>query len=122
MSTALELQWRSQAERRRRIIKLMLMVTFGFAIVTILLCLWVPQPLFSRPKLSQTSDPARLQGHVQMLSIQCSPRDQSHTDNLDRAAAYIREQFLEASGRVIEQPFDVEGRTYRNVVASFGPE
>jgi Zn-dependent M28 family amino/carboxypeptidase len=124
MSTALELEWRSQAERRRRIIKLMLMVTFGFAIVTILLCLWVTQPLFSRPKLSQPStvDPARLRGHVQMLSIQCSPRDQSHTDNLDRAAAYIREKFLEASGRVIEQPFDVEGRTYRNVVASFGPE
>src|ERR1700682_4413388 len=103
MSRALELQWRSQAERRRRIIKLMLMVTFGFAIVTILLCLWVNQPLFSRPKLSQNStvDPARLQGHVQMLSIQCSPRDQSHTDNLDRAAAYIREKFLEASGRGI---------------------
>ena len=124
VSTALELQWRSQVECRRRIIKLMLLVIFGFAIIVLFLCLWVTQPLFFKPQLSQSSavDPARLQAHVQMLSVQFSPRDQSHTENLDRAAGYIREQLLEAGGKVTEQPFAVEGRTYRNVIASFGPE
>src|SRR5450432_2611197 len=124
MSTAVELQWRSQAERRRRVIKLMLLVICGFAIVAILPSFWVAQPLFSKAQLSQTRtvDPARLQAHVQMLSLQFSPRDQSRPENLDRTASYIGEQFLEAKGRVTEQPFDLDGKTYRNVIATFGPE
>ena len=102
----------------------MLLVICGFAIVAILPSFWVAQPLFSKAQLSQTRtvDPARLQAHVQMLSLQFSPRDQSRPENLDRTASYIGEQFLEAKGRVTEQPFDLDGKTYRNVIATFGPE
>jgi Zn-dependent M28 family amino/carboxypeptidase len=60
--------------------------------------------------------------HVQMLSVQFAPRDQSNIENLDRAAAYIRDRFREASARVSEQPFAVEGKIYRNVVGTLGPE
>ena len=102
----------------------MLLVLCVFAVVMISLSVWLTQPLFSKPQVSQTRtvDPARLQAHVQMLSVQFAPRDQSQTENLDRVAAYIREQLVEAGGKITEQPFDVEGRTYRNVIASFGPE
>ena len=40
----------------------------------------------------------------------------------DRVAAYVSGEFERAKGRVAEQPFDVGGRTYRNVSALFGPE
>jgi hypothetical protein len=51
-----------------------------------------------------------------------SPRDAAHSDNLDRIAAYIRNQFEGAKVRVAEQPFDVRGTAYRNITALFGPE
>ena len=124
MSTAFELQSRSQAERRRRIIKLVLLLILGFVVCGALICFWVTQPLFGNQSLMAVAnvDSSRLEAHVRLISQQLVPRDQSRTDNLDRVAAYVREQFLAASGRVVEQPFEVEGRTYRNVIASFGPE
>jgi len=67
-------------------------------------------------------DPARLEAHVRALAETFVPRDESHPENLDRAAAYIRRELQEAGGRVEEQPFEVGGTTYRNVIARFGPE
>ena len=66
--------------------------------------------------------PARLEAHVRALSEDLSPRDFTHPDNLDRAAAYIREQFAQATGDVSEDTFQVYASTYRNVIASFGPD
>jgi Zn-dependent M28 family amino/carboxypeptidase len=67
-------------------------------------------------------DQRRLEGHVRKLCEEFFPRDAFHPENLDRAAAYVRSQFEETGARVADQPFVVEGHTYRNVVASFGPE
>ena len=66
--------------------------------------------------------PARLEAHVRALSEDLSPRDFTRPDNLDRAAAYIREQFAQATQDVSEEPFQVHSSTYRNVIASFGPD
>lgn len=57
-----------------------------------------------------------------MLSGQLLPRDQTHPQNLDRAAAYIHSRLAESGGRVSEQPFTISGNTYRNVICSLGPE
>lgn len=87
--------------------------------------LWIvlAQPTWgTRPASTATVDPQRLEAHVRMLSEHCYPRDWTHTQNLDRSAAYIRTEFEKAGGRVEEQPFDVDGKTYRNVIAHFGPE
>jgi Zn-dependent M28 family amino/carboxypeptidase len=67
-------------------------------------------------------DPARLEAHVRALAETFVPRDEAHPENLDRAAAYIRRELQEAGGRVEDQPFEVGGTTYRNVIARFGPE
>ena len=67
-------------------------------------------------------DSARLETHVRTLSETFFPRDWRHPENLDRAAAYIRDQFVETGAGVSEQPFQVAGNTYRNVIAVFGPE
>lgn len=64
----------------------------------------------------------RLRAHVLMLSETLTPRDYNHPENLDRAAAYIQRELEQSRGKVSEQPYKVNGTTYRNVVALFGPD
>ena len=68
-------------------------------------------------------EPGRLEAHVRMLSETLVPRDEEHPENLDRVAAYILGEFERAQAvEVAEQPYPVNGRTYRNVLARFGPD
>jgi hypothetical protein len=86
---------------------------------------WVTGPLLNplkRAAAIPSVDSARIEGHVRKVTEMFSPRDFSHPENLDRAAAYISGEFEKTAGKVSDQPFQVGGRTYRNVVASFGPE
>jgi len=124
MNSSIEAQWQSQAERRSRIIRLMLITLLGLVVLLVVLWFWVTQPLFVQPKtVARVSvDPARLEAHVRMLSEQLSPRDESHPENLDRVAAYLKKEFEAAKAVVSEQPFQVQGKTYRNVIAQFGPD
>ena len=66
-------------------------------------------------------DPARLDAHVRAL-VGFSPRDETHPENLDRAATWIRRELQEAGGKVEDQAFSAKGATYRNAIAHFGPE
>ncbi|NOT55181.1 MAG: M28 family peptidase [Deltaproteobacteria bacterium] len=102
----------------------MSLVVCGVVLLLLLTWVWGTQPLFftvERPPLPPVS-PAQLATHVRMLSETFFPRDITHPDNLDRAATYIRHAFERARGRVSEQPYTVAGRTYRNVLALFGPD
>jgi Zn-dependent M28 family amino/carboxypeptidase len=65
---------------------------------------------------------ARLRSHVEMLANTFRPRDYRHLDNLEKSATYIRNVFTAAGARVEDQVYSATGSTYRNVVASFGPE
>ncbi len=67
------------------------------------------------------ADPERLRRHVELLTTEASPRDSDHPENLDKAADYIQARFAETGARVQDQAFEVRGRAYRNVIASFGP-
>lgn len=84
----------------------------------------VTQPLLTTPALDRgegRADPQRLEAHVRALCA-CSPRDVASVANLDRAAAYIRGELERSGAPVTEQPFQVDGRVYRNVTARYGPE
>jgi Zn-dependent M28 family amino/carboxypeptidase len=70
----------------------------------------------------ERADPARLRRHVEFLTVEAAPRDSDHPESLDKAAAYLHDQFSRAGARVSEQPFTARGKTYRNVIASFGPD
>lgn len=85
---------------------------------------WLTQPLLTQPQPNgvRTVDPARLEAHVRKLSIEFSPRDIDHLANLDRTAAYIAAELTQAGGSVSEQGYRVEGRSYRNLIARFGPD
>ena len=101
----------------------MLLVVLIFLIVLIVFWFWMTQPLFSRaqPSSERTVDPSRLEAHVRKLSIELGPRDVDHIENLDRVAAYIKDEFSQTSAHVSEQVYRVQGKTYRNVVTQFGP-
>jgi len=105
---------------------LLLLVTLVFTGL-LLAAAWfaVTQPLMFGGAASTGSPPvdaARLEAHVRMLSETLAPRDAGHPENLERAAAYLRQEFERAQAAVVSvQPFEAHGRTYRNVIASFGP-
>src|SRR5215210_532544 len=109
----IEAQWQSQAERRSRIIKFMLLVVLIFLLLLIGVWFWVTQPLLSRatPSSERTVDPSRLEAHVRKLSIELSPRDEKHTENLDQVAAYIKNEFSQTSAFVSEQAYRVQGKS-----------
>src|SRR6185369_9998410 len=106
------------------IVRFSLLVVLIFLMVLTALWFWVTQPLLSRanPGSAGTVDPSRLEAHVRKLSIELGPRDLDHIENLDRVAAYIKDELNQTSGYVSEQAYRVQGQTYRNVVAQFGPE
>lgn len=102
----------------------MLLGLLAFAASIILAWALVTQPLL--PSLRTTRvvaiDPVRLEAHVRIMSETFVPRDESHPKILARAAAYIHEQFNRAGGHVTDQPYDLNGTTYRNVIARFGQQ
>lgn len=103
----------------------MLALVILTALVVLLVAAWfvVTQPLppSARNEKAPTADPARLEAHVRMLAETLGPRDAAHPEGLERAARYVRAEFESAGAAVSEQAFDVGGRTYRNVVAAYGP-
>jgi hypothetical protein len=124
MNAPHENKLQKRAGRRSFPLKIMLYVLAAAVLLIIALCLYVTQPLIRTANISSkvSVDPARLEAHVRALSESFIPRNEVHPENLDRCAAYIRREFESAQARVSEQPFTVFGRTYRNVIAQFGPE
>jgi Zn-dependent M28 family amino/carboxypeptidase len=61
------------------------------------------------------AEPARLEASVRRLASK--PRGYKNVENLDAVAAWIEEQLPKPT----EQVWEVEGHTYRNVSALFGP-
>ncbi len=102
------------------------LILLGILVVAVGTWALVTQPTLATDKLAfkplVTVDPARLEFHVRMLSEVFFPRDEAHSENLDRAAAYIRQEFEQASGAVSYQSYEVQGKTYHNVIALFGPD
>lgn len=60
--------------------------------------------------------------HVQQLSVNYAPRSYEHPENLQATADYITQHLHRYSDRVIPQEYQVNGNTYRNIIAHFGPE
>ena len=100
------------------------------AIVFVLLAglVWlVIQPVTGKePRFAPAVSPdaSRLERHVVALAEDFFPRDYTHPEQLEQAAAYIETALRETGARVSSQTVDVggPGGQYRNVLASFGPE
>lgn len=68
------------------------------------------------------AESARLGRHLRYLVSTPQPRNHQHVAVLDSVARYLGRELRRSGGRVQEQPYEVGGRTYRNVRAFFGPE
>lgn len=124
-SSSVQTQWQTQSYRRRLIARMMFIFCVVFLVGLVAAWFWITQPVSAKARpthLPPVVEAARLEDHVQKLSVDFSPRDADHPDNLDRAAVYIREEFTRAGGIVSEQPYLVNGKTYRNIIAQFGPD
>jgi Zn-dependent M28 family amino/carboxypeptidase len=99
-------------------------ILFG-AGMAVLLCwsligVMLTGPVVVRPQRSSLEvapSPERMQATVEKLCEEFTPRDYTHTENLDAAAEWIAEEFR-ASGLAVQfQEYEVEGRRFRNVIA-----
>ncbi len=88
----------------------MSLVPFGLLSLLIVTWAWMTQPLFSGVEGNRavSVESGRLEAHVRKLSKTFFPRDAQHPENLDRLAAYIRQEFERADGKASEQPYEVE--------------
>lgn len=66
--------------------------------------------------------PEALEVHVRKFSEEFHPRNHQRVWNLDKCADYISKEFSASGGAVSEQSYEVKGKTYRNVIAEYGPE
>jgi len=87
-------QYAIDTQHRRRIIRIMLVLVLILVLLLIGSWFWMTQPLLSaaKPSSERTVDPSRLHAHVRKLSVELSPRDENHIENLDRVAAYIKDE------------------------------
>lgn len=60
--------------------------------------------------------------HVKALVNTPQPRNSNNIASLNSAAEYIRSQMAAMGGRVEEQLYTADGKEFRNIICSFGPE
>jgi Peptidase family M28 len=67
-------------------------------------------------------DKKRLRQDVQTLASMVPPRNGDNVASLDKSAEYILEEFKKTGGLAETQGFALDGKEYKNVLCSFGPE
>jgi Zn-dependent M28 family amino/carboxypeptidase len=63
-------------------------------------------------------DATKLEASVRKLAIDLHPHGYKDVENLDRVVAWLKS---ELGDRALEQTWDVQGHTYRNVSITYGP-
>jgi hypothetical protein len=125
MSSSIEELWHEEKQTRKKLLRSFLLIGLGILLLITGFCFWITQPLIFTPKnnsLKVEINPERLKNHVETLSEKFHPRSASQTENLNKTADYIREEFIKAGAKISEQSFQVNGSTYRNIIANFGDE
>ena len=110
--------------QRRRKVRVFVGLGLAFLLLGSLGACLIVQPMpFTKPGLSSiVVEPSKLEVHVRYLAEDCAPRHWRGREGLAKAGAYIEKELRDAGGRISEQVFEVRGKTYRNVIASFGPQ
>src|SRR5947199_8757958 len=83
------------------------------------------QPIWSDGGSSQSPavDAARLETHTKKFSEEFVPRNWTHTENLNRAASYIHDEFARAGAPAVQyQGYAMDGGMYRNVMVQLGAD
>lgn len=94
------------------------------AAVVVLVLLYLTQPI-GRVLVRRAEtrvDPECLRQHVETLAQSHARRTAANLANLDRAADYILGCFAASGLEPVFQSFHVKGESFRNVIASVGPD
>ncbi len=97
---------------------------YTLLILLILLSIFVIQnyPVSSDAKFfSRLSDTANIKRNLESIINTAGYRDHLNVAALDTVAARINKEFRQHTARVVEQEYPVNGNTYKNIIASFGP-
>lgn len=101
----------------------LLRILMGVGVVLLVLWLVIAQPRWPTHEPVSFSVPTeQLEQHVRRLSVSFHPRNWRHSANLDRCADYVRGELAAAGAVVRDQPYEVHGMLFRNVIGRFGPE
>ncbi len=113
-----------EISRCKRLKMAFLVVLSLVILLNLMIWFWVTQPVFILKSNNQSLlvDEEKLKLHVRTLSETFFPRDEGNPENLDKVAAYIKQEFEQAKGIVSEQPYKVAGKLYKNIIAQFGPD
>ncbi len=105
----------------RRTLRLCLWGIVALASLLLALGLLVTNPTATRRCREQvTIDPDRLRAHVEALCAIEGGRSADNPAGLEHAADYIRSRWQELGLAVHEQQFEIEGRTFRNLLVRLG--
>jgi hypothetical protein len=110
---------------KKKIIRILFIVLAVLVVISLLTLYMVTNPLFfpAAPIDMQIPvDHLRLIEDVKTLTSLQPARNSSHPVSLNKAAAYIEEQFKKLDCRVHIQPYNADGIEYKNIIASFGPK
>jgi hypothetical protein len=106
-------------KRTKQVIKYILVI------ILILITIFTIQnyPASSEAKnFSRLSDTANIRKNLESIINTSDYRNHKNIDILDTVAERIRQKFLRHTKRVSIQDYKVEGKGYKNIIASFGPE
>jgi Zn-dependent M28 family amino/carboxypeptidase len=121
-----ETLWKQEARGKARFRRIIFSILILFVVFLAGCWFVITEPVLSVARLEPIAgaEPSRLESMVRALSN--SPRDFSHIENLDRAAALIANELKSAGATVTEQEYRVSSAngagTYRNVVGTLGPD
>lgn len=66
------------------------------------------------------ADTVQIKSHLTAITKSSQFRNHQNVDQLNKIAAYIHDVFVKYADTVYEQPYKVDGITYKNVICSFG--
>ena len=100
-------------------------ILYTFLIILILLAIFAIQnyPVSSEAKeFTRLSDTANIRKNLELIINTPKYRNHKNVSTLDTVADRIRLEFLNHTNRVSIQPYEANGQSYKNIIASFGPE
>jgi len=113
----------SRKNDRKRIKSVIIGLCLALGLI-IGLCFWMTQPLFFLPKIENAIeiDSAKLQQRTEKITNEFYPRSHLNLTNLNKTAGFIKSEFEKSGAKVSEQIYQVDGNSYRNIIAIFGPD
>ena len=104
---------------KNKLLKYFFRLVILFAIILIAVLLLVTQPVFTSTKtVDSLASADKLKAHVIELS-ETIVKNYSEEENLDQKANFISNEIAKYTSNYKEQPYKIDGTSYKNIIVSF---